>query len=63
MFEKTFPLGAATDNAARYTVTSCPVPSTERNIFLAILMTFSMILQSENLGKFNDINNCLILAL
>ena len=28
------PSGAATDNAARYTVTSSPVPSTERNIFL-----------------------------
>ena len=28
------PLGAATDNAARYTVTSSPVPSMERNISL-----------------------------
>ena len=28
------PHGAATDNAARYTVTSSPVPSTERNISL-----------------------------
>ena len=29
-----FPPGAATDNAARYKVTSSPVPSTERNISL-----------------------------
>ena len=28
------PLEAATDNAARYMVTSSPVPSTERNIYL-----------------------------
>ena len=33
MFSR-FPPGAATDNAAHYTVTSSPVQSTERNISL-----------------------------
>ena len=58
------PSGAATDNAARYTVNSSPVLSKERNISLDF-DDVSMILQAEKLGKFNCIinNNCLILAL
>ena len=59
------PLGAATDNAARYTVTSSSVPSMERNISLDCFWRFQWFWQAEKLGKFNYpyINNCLILAL
>ena len=50
------PPGAATDNAARYKVTSIPVPSTERNISLDF-DDVSMILQAEKIEQFNYINN------
>ena len=58
------PHGAATDNAARYTVTSSPVPSTKRNISLDFNDVFNDF-AAENLGKFNYMSNdnCLILAL
>ena len=45
------PSGAATDNAARYTVTSSPVPNKERNLDDVLND-----LQAEKLGKFNYIN-------
>ena len=57
------PPGAATDNAARYTVTSSPVPSTDRNISLDFDDVFNDFVQAEKVGKFNYINSYLILAL
>ena len=56
------PPGAATDNAARYTVTSSPVPSTERNISLDFGDVFNDFV-SRKARKFQlliYINNCLM---